>query len=79
MDKLISALLVAFAIFLSTTLSIFFGALGGWIVGLFFTDTIFTTLQAFGFTTTSLTMWKLGATLGFFGGFLRPIVNKTKV
>ena len=78
MKGLTAIFYVCLIIFIGAVMSTFFGALGGWIVGLFFTDTILGTLQVLGFTTTGLTMWKLGATLGFVGGFLRPIVNNKK-
>jgi membrane protein YqaA with SNARE-associated domain len=48
-----------------------FGGIAGWIVGLFFTDTIMTTLDRFGVETMGMTMWQLGATLGFVSGFFK--------
>ena len=52
-------------------LGTFFGGVAGWIVGLFFTDTIMTTLSRIGVDTLNMTMWQLGATLGFVSGFFK--------
>ena len=52
-------------------LGTFFGGIAGWIVGLFFTDTIMGTLNRIGVDTMGLTMWQLGATLGFVSGFFK--------
>ena len=48
-----------------------FGGIAGWIVGLFFTDTIMTTLNRLGVDTMGMSMWQLGATLGFISGFFK--------
>ena len=48
-----------------------FGGIAGWIVGLFFTDTIMGTLNRIGVDTMGMTMWQLGATLGFISGFFK--------
>ena len=48
-----------------------FGGIAGWIVGLFFTDTIMQTLNRVGVDTMGMTMWQLGATLGFVSGFFK--------
>ena len=48
-----------------------FGGIIGWIVGLFFSDPIMNTLERIGVDTVGMTMWQLGATLGFISGFLR--------
>ncbi len=52
-------------------LGTFFGGVAGWIVGMFFTDTIMQTLNRFGVDTVGMTMWQLGATLGFVSGFFK--------
>ena len=52
-------------------LGTFFGGVAGWIVGLFFTDTIMQTLNRIGVDTMGMTMWQLGATLGFVSGFFK--------
>jgi len=62
--------LVLFVI-LMVTLGTLFGGIAGWIVGLFFTDTIMGTMNRFGVDTMGMTMWQLGATLGFVGGFFK--------
>ena len=52
-------------------LGTFFGGVAGWIVGLFFTDIIMDTLNRIGVDTMGMTMWQLGATLGFVSGFFK--------
>ena len=69
-------LLIA-AVFVAVVLGTLFGALAGWIVGLFFDNTILGTLARFGVKTEGLAMWQLGATLGFIGGFFRATVQKS--
>lgn len=66
-----AAVLVVLAVILMVILGTFFGGVAGWIVGLFFTDTIMSTLDAFGVETFELSMWQLGATLGFISGFFK--------
>lgn len=51
------------------------GGVTGWIVGYFFEQDIMDTLRGFG-VDTRFTMWQLGVTLGFIGGFFRTTVNK---
>lgn len=46
-----------------------FGALAGWVVGWFFSETILTFLAGMGIT--GLKMWQIGAALGFIGGFFK--------
>lgn len=46
-----------------------FGAIAGWVVGLFFGDTILNIAGQLGIHNTS--MWQLGAFLGFVGGFMK--------
>lgn len=59
-------------------LGVLFGAFSGWAVGLVFEETVLQTLARFGVETTELTMWQLGAALGFVGGFLKTTVSSTK-
>lgn len=67
---------VVFILIILGTLS---GGIAGWIVGLFFTDTIMNTLNRIGVDTMGMTMWQLGATLGFISGFFKATsVRKTK-
>jgi len=54
------------------------GAVVGWMVGLFFTETILSTLHRFGIDTQGLPVWELGATLGFVSGFFRSAASKGK-
>lgn len=55
-----------------TVFSTLMGALSGWIVGWFFSDTILTFFSFLaGGHIGGLSMWEIGASLGFIGGFLR--------
>lgn len=49
------------------------GALAGWIVGLFFSDTILGILAQLGIR--NIGMWQFGAFMGFVGGFLKTKVS----
>lgn len=60
-------LTLVFLIILGTLL----GAVTGWIVGLFFSETILSVLAGFG--AQGFTMWQLGAALGFIGPFFRSM------
>ena len=51
-----------------------FGAIAGWVVGIFFGDTILGILSQLG--VHNVTMWQFGAFMGFVGGFLRTTVTK---
>lgn len=77
MDKVALALAaVAMAIggvFVFVILGTLFGAVAGWIVGLFFGDTILGILAQLG--VRNITMFQLGAFLGFVGGFLKTKVT----
>lgn len=67
--KAISSLLaIMIVLFIGIIAGTAFGALGGWIIGLVFTDTI-TIIGAklFGFTEP----WEIGAALGFIGSFFK--------
>lgn len=70
------ALFVVAMIIFAVIFGTLFGGIAGWIVGLFFTDTILQTLARFGVDTLGLTMWQLGATLGFVGGFFKASAVK---
>jgi len=50
------------------------GALGGLVVGIFFSTPILNTLSAFG--VEGVAMWELGATLAFFAGFFKAVNTK---
>jgi hypothetical protein len=45
------------------------GAFSGWVVGLFFSETILGFLATFGIK--GFAMWQVGLSLGFIGGFFR--------
>lgn len=49
------------------------GALSGLIVGIFFSTPILNVLSAMG--VDGVTMWQLGAFLGFVGGFFKAVVT----
>lgn len=53
-----------------------FGAAGGLVVGWWFGDTILNLLQQLGLHITS--MWALGMTLGFIGGFFKSTLTTNK-
>lgn len=72
------AFVMVFTIIFMVILGTLFGGIAGWIIGLFFTDMIMTTLDAFGVRTFELSMWQLGATLGFIGGFFKSAVGTNK-
>lgn len=49
------------------------GAFSGWVVGLFFADTVLTFFSHLGIN--DLTMWQIGGSLGFIGGFFKTTVS----
>lgn len=57
-------------------LGTFFGGIGGWIVGLFFSESVLGVLGAFG--VHGVTMWQLGCFLGFVGAFFRSSTTVNK-
>ena len=74
--KLLAASIIGFlVVFLLAVVGTLFGAITGWLVGLVFEDSILGTLSALHIY--GLTMWQLGAFLGFVGGFFRPVANVT--
>lgn len=73
MDKLLATVGFAGAFVLLLIFSPLAGALIGWVVGLFFGNAILGTFASFGIT--GLSMWKLGATLGFVGAFFKTTVT----
>lgn len=77
MDKIIAGALGALAlvalVFFIVILGTLMGAVAGWIVGLFFGETILTTLSRFGVDVLGLQMWQLGATLAFVGSFFKAV------
>ena len=71
MDVLLKIGFAVAVVFFLPVFSAFFGALAGVAVGLFFEDAIMWSLARFGVSTEGMTMWQLGACLGFVGGFFR--------
>ena len=71
------ALSLVAVVFILVILGTLFGGIAGWIVGLFFTDTIMNTLNRIGVDTMDMTMWQLGATLGFISGFFKATGVRT--
>ena len=59
-----------FALFV---LNVFIGAVSGWIVGLFFGNTILGILDQIGIN--GFSMWQIGAFLGFISGFFRKMIS----
>lgn len=72
MTKTFIVLAVLLALPLISTL---FGGFTGWVVGLLFEAQIIDFLGRF-IDTEDLTMWQIGASLGFIGGFFRTTVSK---
>lgn len=64
------------AIFFFTIFAAFSGALSGWIIGLVFGNDILAVLGCLGIK--GVTMWQIGATVGWLGGFLKTNVTVTK-
>lgn len=78
MTKLITAIsALAIAVILLPMLGTLFGAFSGFIVGLFFSETILDFLHRAGVNTIGLPLWQVGAAMGFLGGFLKASVTKT--
>lgn len=82
MDKICAGAFGAVAltavVFFVVILSTLLGAMAGGIVGLFFADTILSTLSRFGVDVMGLHMWQLGATLAFCGSFFKAHQTVTK-
>jgi hypothetical protein len=80
MQNVVAAFFIAVfaiaAILFFSVLGALFGAIGGWFVGLFFTETLSAVmLLIFGGT---VPVWQLGAFLGFVGSFFRAVqTNKS--
>ncbi len=77
MEKVVLALgavvLVAVVLFAAVLLGTVFGALGGWVVGLFFSETMLGIFAALGIK--GFAMWQIGAFLGFVGAFFKANVS----
>lgn len=64
---------VTVVILFNPLFSTLLGVIGGWFVGLFFSDTILGFLQQIGIK--GLAMWQVGAVLGFVSGFFRTALQ----
>lgn len=70
-------MLAVAAIFFFILLSTFIGGFTGWVIGLFYGDTILRIFAQLG--VKDITMFDLGIFLGFVGGFLKTKVTHGKV
>ncbi len=70
------AILTPILIVVSCIASTFFGGVASWIVGLAFEDTILGILAQLGIT--NVTMFQVGAFLGFVTGFLKENIKISK-
>lgn len=76
MEKLlVNTVLFAALVFFVPVLGTLFGAFSGWVVGLFFEATILDFLARIGVAVAGLALWKVGAAMGFLGGFLKTSVT----
>lgn len=78
MERILTMFLAGLGLaFIAPVLGTLIGAFMGLIVGVFFGDSIMGFLAAIGVATANLTMWQVGAAMGFLGSFLRTSVSKT--
>lgn len=70
-----NALIVLVILFFMPLIGTLFGGFTGWVVGLLFESQIINFLGRF-IETEDLSMWQIGASLGFIGGFFRTTVSK---
>lgn len=75
MKVLVGLPLVAAVIFFLPCMGVLFGAFSGWVVGLFFEETVMGFLGRVGFNTAGFEMWQVGAVMGFLGAFLKTSVT----
>lgn len=77
MEKLLGkTAFVLVLMFIAPTLGSLFGAFSGWTVSLFFNEPIMAFFRSIGVTTTGLSLWQVGAAMGFLGGFLKTSVHQ---
>lgn len=70
---------IAAMIFFAPLIGVLFGAFTGWVVGLFFTETIIGFFARAGFDVAGFAVWQIGAALGFIGAFFKAThTNTTK-
>ncbi len=62
---------IATLVFLAPLIGVLFGAFSGFVVGLFFEQTIVGFLTRIGFDMAGFAVWQVGAALGFIGAFFR--------
>ena len=75
MKVIVGSLLVVAGLFIVVSFGTLIGALSGWVVGLFFGDTILGILACLGIT--GFKMWQIGAFLGFVGGFFKSSLSSS--
>lgn len=68
---LLNTLRGAVMFFIMVLISTLVGCITGWVVGIFFGDTILAFLACLGIT--GFKMWQIGAALGFIGSFFRGV------
>lgn len=73
-----AAIAIVVLLFIMPLIGVLFGAFAGWVVGLFFHDTIMTFLLSVGVDVSNLTMWQIGASLGFIGAFFKSTLTQQK-
>lgn len=76
MNPVLGLALVAALLFFIAILSTVMGAAVGWVVGLFFADTIIGFLGRIGVNVDGLSMWQVGAALGFIGSFFKSTLQQ---
>lgn len=70
---IIAAFMVAGLVFFVPLIGAVFGAFSGWIVGLFFDETMATFIQ---WLEVEASPWQIGAVLGFVGGFFKSTLHQ---
>lgn len=70
---ILAAAFVVSSLLFTVSASTIMGAATGWVVGLFFEYHIFRVVESFveGFSMYHVSLWQIGATLGFISGFFR--------
>lgn len=63
-------------IFAAPILGVLFGAFSGWVVSLFFNDSLMGVLTSVVPALKDYALWQIGATLGFVGGFFKTTVSQ---
>lgn len=71
MKALAAIFTVAAFLFVAPIIGVLFGAFAGWVVGLFFAETVLGFLARTGFDVAGFSMWQVGAAMGFLGSFVR--------